>query len=46
MPVKTPSRNKNGSSRVERQRRLQRIIFIVFAVILIFSWIISLVVVI
>ncbi|NPV78391.1 MAG: hypothetical protein HPY59_18700 [Anaerolineae bacterium] len=44
MPAKTPSRNKNGSSRVERQRRLQRIIFVVFAVIIILSWIISLVV--
>lgn len=46
MSVKSPSRNKNGRNRVERQRRLQRVIFVVLAIIIILSWIISLIVVI
>ena len=46
MSAKTTSKNKNGHSRVERQRRLQYIIFSALAVIVILSWIISLIVVI
>jgi hypothetical protein len=40
--VKNPK--QNGSSREQRQKRTQRIIVSVFAVILIISWILSLVV--
>ncbi len=44
MPVKNSPREKSGSSRVERQRRLQQIIFAILAVIIILTWVITLVV--
>jgi hypothetical protein len=44
MPVKNPTREKNGRGRLDRQRRWQRIIFSILAVIIILTWIITLVV--
>lgn len=44
MPSKPPTREKSGRTRLERQRRFQQVVFSILAVIVILTWIITLVV--
>lgn len=44
MPSKTSPREKNGRIRSDRQRRFQQVVFSILAVIIILTWIITLVV--